>query len=40
MLARVKLFGPMRLAVGESELSLTLEGGPASCAALRAGIRA
>ena len=38
MLARVKLFGPMRLAVGEGELSLALDGGPASCAALRAEI--
>ncbi len=40
MLVRVKLFGPMRLAIGESELSVVLEGGPASCAALRVEIRA
>jgi molybdopterin converting factor small subunit len=40
MLARVKLFGPMRLAVGDGELSFTLQGGAPSCAALRAEIRA
>jgi molybdopterin converting factor small subunit len=39
MLARVKLFGPLRLAVGQGELSLGLQGGPATCAALRASIR-
>jgi molybdopterin converting factor small subunit len=38
MLARVKLFGPMRLAVGQGELSFALDGSPASCAALRAEI--
>ena len=40
MLAHVKLFGPMRLTVGEGELSLALEANPATCAALRAEIRA
>jgi molybdopterin converting factor small subunit len=39
MLARVKLFGPMRLAVGEGELTIAVRGA-ASCAALRAEIRA
>jgi molybdopterin converting factor small subunit len=40
MLARLKLFGPMRVAVGEGELSLSLRGDAATCASLRAEIRA
>jgi molybdopterin converting factor small subunit len=40
MLARVKLFGPMRLAVGQGELSLATEGDAITCAALRVEIRA
>lgn len=39
MLARVKLFGPMRQAVGRDELSLALQADPPSCAALRTAIR-
>jgi molybdopterin converting factor small subunit len=39
MLARVKLFGPMRLAVGDGELSLALHSDAPSCAALRSEIR-
>jgi molybdopterin converting factor small subunit len=39
MLVRVKLFGPMRLAIGGSVLSLALPGDSASCARLRSEIR-
>jgi molybdopterin converting factor small subunit len=40
MLARVKLFGPMRQAVGQSELALLLKADPPTCAALRQEVRA
>jgi molybdopterin converting factor small subunit len=36
MVARVKLFGPMSQAVGQGELSISLQGDGATCAALRA----
>jgi molybdopterin converting factor small subunit len=39
MLARVKLFGPLSQAVGQSELSLDVCGDHATCAALRKQIR-
>lgn len=35
MLARVKLFGPMSLATGLEELSVSLPDDPPTCAALR-----
>jgi len=38
MLARVKLFGPMRLAAGQAELPVTLEGTSPTYADLRARI--
>jgi len=40
MLACVKLFGPMRQAVGQNELSLLVNGDPPTCAGLRREIRA
>ncbi len=39
MLARVKLFGPMRQAVTQDELALAVDDDPPTCAALRREIR-
>jgi molybdopterin converting factor small subunit len=40
MLARIKLFGPMRQAVGLDELALDVKGDPPTCVELRREIRA